>query len=116
MAIQDELLDIEKTLWAGGVADYRRALDSDCLVAFDRMAGVSSRDQIAATVEDSHRWHDLEIKVDGLLQPTDDVAILTYHASAVRDEQPYEALVSSGYVRRDGGWKMMFHQQTPLTN
>lgn len=114
MGLQDELLDIEKTLWAGGVADYRRALDGDCLVAFEQMAGVSSRDEIAATVEDGQRWHDLEIKVDGLLQPTGDVAILTYHATAKRDGSPYKALVSSGYVRRDGGWKMMFHQQTPV--
>jgi hypothetical protein len=22
--------------------------------------------------------------------------------------------VSSGYVKRDGDWRMMFHQQTPL--
>jgi hypothetical protein len=48
------------------------------------------------------------------LQPTDDVALLTYHASAEAKGEPYEARVSSGYVRRNGGWKMMFHQQTPL--
>ena len=28
--------------------------------------------------------------------------------------EAYAALVSTGYVRRDDGWKMMFHQQTPL--
>ena len=26
----------------------------------------------------------------------------------------YLVLVSSGYARREGGWKMAFHQQTPL--
>ena len=25
----------------------------------------------------------------------------------------YSALVSSAYVRRDGGWRLAFHQQTP---
>jgi hypothetical protein len=33
----------------------------------------------------------------------------------VRPEgERYRALVSSGYVKRNGSWKMMFHQQTPL--
>lgn len=44
-----------------------------------------------------------------------------YHrARAVRgegeDEERYHARVSSGYVDRDGQWKMAFHQQTPLSD
>jgi hypothetical protein len=43
--------------------------------------------------------------------------LLTYRASAVRGNgEPYEARVSSGYVRRNGGWKLMFHAQMPLGN
>jgi hypothetical protein len=46
----------------------------------------------------------------------DDIALLTYRASAVRgQDEPYAARVSSGYVKRGADWKMMFHQQTPLT-
>lgn len=30
------------------------------------------------------------------------------------EEEHYHALVSSGYVRREAGWKLMFHHQTPL--
>jgi hypothetical protein len=32
---------------------------------------------------------------------------------ARRDEQEYSALMSSTYVRREDGWKLVFHQQTP---
>jgi hypothetical protein len=114
MNLQDDLLTMERKLWSGGQAAYRGTLDDDCLIAFTEMAGVSSRDSIAAQA-DANRWQGLDIEVEGFLQPTDDVALLTYHATAVRDEdEPYEARVSSGYVRRDGDWKMMFHQQTPL--
>lgn len=78
------------------------------------MAGVSSRESIAEQA-DANRWQGLDIEVEGFLQPTDDVALLTYRASAVRGKNaPYDARVSSGYVRRGGNWKMMFHQQTPL--
>ena len=49
------------------------------------------------------------------MQPTDDVAIITYRAAAEREgSEQYRARVSSGYVKRDGAWRMVFHQQTPL--
>ena len=52
-----------------------------------------------------------------LAGPGDEVAILTYEASAERaDGEPHHALVSTGYVKRDDGWKMMFHSQTPLND
>lgn len=113
MNVRDDLLAMERKLWLGGRAEYRGALDDDCLLAFTTMAGVSSRDEVADQV-DGNRWRDLDIDVEGFLQPTDDVALVTYRASAVRGDEPYEARVSSGYVRRDGAWKLMFHQQTPL--
>jgi hypothetical protein len=114
MELRDDLVAMEKKLWSGGQSEYRNTLDSDCLVAFTEMAGISSRDEIASQAN-ARRWSDVDIDVDGLLRPTDDVAILTYHVHALREKNiPYDAVVSSGYVRRDGTWKMMFHQQTPL--
>ena len=70
---------------------------------------------IAATVKEGNRWKKLDIEEKGFLQPSDDVAILTYEAKAMRGiGEPYAAIVSTGYVKRDNGWKMMFHAQTPL--
>ncbi len=114
MKLQDDLLAKEQKLWSGGKPEYRDTLDDDCLLAFTEMSGVSDRDAIASQA-DSSRWHDLDLEIEGFIQPTDDVAILTYHVNALRNrDEPYEARVSSGYVKRDGGWKLMFHQQTPL--
>lgn len=117
MTVEDELLRIERALWTGGAKPYRRHLGDECLVAFTEMAGVSSRERIAGSVEGGERWRDLEVDLRGLLRPTEDVAILTYEASARRGEdERYRALVSSAYARRDGAWKMVFHQQTPLAD
>jgi hypothetical protein len=118
MNLQKDLLAKEETLWSGGAPEYRRTLDGDCLVAFTEMAGVQPRDKIADMAGKGDRWHDVDIEMEGFLQPTDDVTILTYRVSAVRGKagEPYNARVSSGYVKRDGDWRMMFHQQTPLTN
>jgi hypothetical protein len=116
MSLQRELLRKEEKLWSGGPSEYRNALDGDCLVAFTELAGVQQRDKIAKMAGQGQRWHDVDIEVDGFLQPTDDVTILTYRVHAVRGNEPYDARVSSGYVNRDGDWRMMFHQQTPLTS
>lgn len=115
MNVQAHLLELDRKLWSGGADVYREILDDDCLVAFTKMAGVSDRESVAGTVESSGRWRNLALDVEGMLRPTDDVAILTYRAAATRgNHEHYRALVSSGYVRRNGEWKLMFHQQTPL--
>lgn len=117
MPVQDDLLATERALWSGGPEAYHEHLDDRCLVAFTRMAGVAARADVAATVGEGDRWRDLEIDVEGLIQPSDRVVLLTYRARAVRgDDEVYRALVSSGYVERDGSWRLMFHQQTPLTD
>ena len=44
-----------------------------------------------------------------------DVVIISYKADVTRaDGEPYTALVSSAYVRRDAGWKLVFHQHSPV--
>ncbi len=117
MDLENELLAIENELWSGGAESYLRNLDEDCLVAFTEMAGVPTREEVAASVQGGPRWREVEIEVEGLLRPTPEVAVLAYRASATRGEdERYRALVSSGYVRRDGVWKLMFHQQTPLAS
>lgn len=115
MDLKEELMAIEEELWTGGREDYRHRLDADCLVAFASTAGVSTREAVADAVGEGDRWRDLAVVPEGLIQPTEDVALLTYRAAAVRGKsERYRALVSSGYVRRNGAWKLMFHQQTPL--
>ncbi len=115
MTLEDELLENERDLWTGGAAAYRRLVDDECLVAFAPMAGVRSREEVADSVGSGPRWRELEMEVVGVLRPTDDVAVVSYRGSAVRGEdERYHALVCSGYVRRGEGWKLAFHQQTPL--
>ena len=66
-------------------------------------------------IRDGDRWRDLSMDVKGFLEPAPGVAIFTYQVRATRKTgEPYAAVVSSGYVKRNGAWKMAFHQQTPL--
>jgi hypothetical protein len=85
MALQDELISIEKELWTGGEENYLENLDADCLVAFAKMAGVQRREPVAKSVK-GDRWRDLEMEVEGMLAPSEDIAFLTYRARALRGE------------------------------
>lgn len=117
MASEKELLEIEKGFWTLGEAYYKANADKECLVAFPGMAKAMSNADLAATAQDPDRWRDLKMDVKGMVEPGSDVVMLTYEAHATRGNgEPYAALVSTGYVHRANGWKMMFHSQTPLKN
>jgi hypothetical protein len=108
------LLAIEEALWIGGPDVYRRHVDETCLTVFPSMAAVYPREEIAVMAKD-RRWRNVALDVKGMVEPEPGMAILTYQARATRENgEPYEALVSSGYVARGDGWKLVFHQQTEI--
>lgn len=115
MANKQELLDIEKGFWTGDSAYYEANADVECLVAFPQMAKAMTNAELAGTAGKPNRWRDLDIKLKGMVEPGSDIIMLTYEARATRENgESYAALVSTGYVHRADGWKMMFHAQTPL--
>ncbi|MER8506615.1 hypothetical protein [Mesorhizobium sp. M0199] len=115
MANKSELLDIEKGFWTGDADYFKANADTECLVAFPQMARVMSNADLAKTATEPNRWRDLDIDLKGIIEPGSDIVMLTYEARATRQNgEAYAALVSTGYVHRVNGWKMMFHAQTPL--
>jgi len=114
MALEQDLLAIDRNFWTGGPEAYLTHCDNQCLVVFSEMAKVMSKEDIAKTAE-AGRWGDIQLAPKGFMQLSEQSAIVSYECSARRkDGQPYRALISSGYVRRPDGWKMAFHQQTPV--
>ena len=112
--VQQEILAIERQFWSGDEVFFRAHTDERCLVAFPSMSGVMTREDMAATARNPNRWRDLDIRLKGIVQPSDDVVAMTYEATATRENgDPYRALVSSGYINRADGWKLMFHAHAP---
>lgn len=113
--LEHDLIALERKFWSGDAEFYRRHLDEKCLTVFKGLAGVFSREDIAVQAKDGHRWNELRINEKGFVQPAEDFAIISYEMSGEREDgEAHRALASSGYVRRYGDWKMIFHQQTPL--
>lgn len=117
--LTDELFAIEDGFWTRDQEHFLEHLDEECLLAFPQMSemhGVKSREAIAATAATNEgRWRDLKVGTRHLHQPADGIAIISYRADVTRaDGEPYSALVSSVYAKRPDGWKLTFHQHSPV--
>lgn len=118
MPLETTLFEIETGFWLEGAGYFRRHLDPRCLLVFPQsgeMHGIFDREAVAATATGDNRWRRLKMTDRHLLQPTADVALISYRADVLRaDGTPYAALVTSGYVQRPEGWKLASHQHAPL--
>ncbi|HWE15824.1 MAG TPA: hypothetical protein VG758_01380 [Hyphomicrobiaceae bacterium] len=118
MRLEDELFRIEEGFWLAGEEHFMEHVDASCLLAFPQagpMHGLFSRERIAQSATPPNRWRNLRIADRHMLQPTNEVAVISYRADVLRQNgQPYAAFVSSAYVRRTDGWKLTFHQHSPV--
>jgi hypothetical protein len=115
--LRDELVALEREGWealaSGRGGDYyREHLAADALMAFS--FGVMSRDAAIEAMESAPPWSEFEIEDAQVVALTADSGVVVYRATARRaGQEPYRATISSTFVRRDGAWKLAFHQQTP---
>lgn len=114
MPLEQELMDLEMKFWTDGPDAYLRHADRQCLVVFRERAGLMTKEEIARSAERG-RWSDVRSRPKGLVMLSDDSAVISYECTATRkDGAHHRARVSSGYRNGSDGWKLAFHQQTPL--
>jgi hypothetical protein len=117
-ALEDKLFAIEEGFWLKGEDYFLEHVDERCLLAFPQMRemhGVHSREAVAATAKHPNRWSDVEISDRQLLRPADEVVLISYRVDGRQgDGKPYAALIGSAYAKRGDGWKLAFHQHSPL--
>ena len=116
----DELIALEHEGWqalsAGpdaATAFYDRVLDHDVAMLLPGGIRLTDRAEILKSIG-GLPWASYELEDPQVVQLTPDSAIVVYGAVAQREGTArYSALISSAYVRRDDGWKLALHQQTP---
>jgi hypothetical protein len=113
--LKQTLTALERELADGDGDTYRRLLVDDAVVV---VPGASlTKEQTAEAMDASPGWDAIDLADERVIRLADDVALLTYRFSGHRgDDFAYTALMGSVYVRGGDGWKMAFHQQTPLTS
>lgn len=120
MDASDELIELEERGWialsSGGQAAaefYQAMLDAEVVMLLPGGTRLTDR-SLTIDVMSGAPWSDFRLEVPQVLWPTAETGVITYGVTAHRDGQPeYSALVSTLYVRREDGWKVSFHQQTP---
>lgn len=115
--LREWLLALEESFWYGDGAFYQQHLAADALMVFGDPVGVLDRETTVRSIADSPRWQQVQLEDVRLAALGADAVVLTYRATARRneDEPEYRARASSAYVHRGGEWLLAFHQQTPAT-
>jgi hypothetical protein len=119
MELEEQLIDIERKLWTNDAVFYKNNLIDESLLVFPE-TGVITRavavDAILTEIAEGRRWAEVQFDEVRSLRLADDAALLTYRVAArwEHEESRNSALASSVYVKRDGVWKLAFHQQTPI--
>lgn len=117
----DEVLDLERRGWEALSADpetargfYADVLADDVVMLLPGGLRIDGRDDCLDAMSGAP-WDAHELRDEVVLPLGDGAATVTYRVRARRgDQDPYEALVGSTFVRAPGGWKLAVHQQTPI--
>lgn len=116
-SVATEIEALERSGWealrtGGGAQFYEGLMAEDGLMVFPGL--VMGRTQALDAIANAPPWAAFELAGVHVIEATPDSAIVTYQANAQRTGEPeYRALMSSAYVRRQGRWRLVLHQQTP---
>jgi hypothetical protein len=113
---RNTLLRMEREFWLGDAVFYRANLAMKSMMIFPDPIGVMTRSQVLESLEKSPRWDHVTMEDVRTLELDNGSVILTYRAFATRGKQQfsYSVLAGSLYVREENGWKLAFHQHTPI--
>jgi len=114
MSLESELLEIEEAFWqsSGDTKFWVEHFNDDGVIALPM--GLMGKETVVKSQQRAKPWDDFSIKDAHVVDLGDDVASISYRATARREsESEYSAMVTSVYARRNGDWQLMVHQQTP---
>jgi hypothetical protein len=108
------LWDMEERFWTGGADSARRMTARGAVFVFPYPAGILQGDAIWREKDVAQRWRSVEMS-ERYVAREGQIAVLAYRVSAERAGEPVrEALCTSTYLRDDGTWLRLTHQQTPV--
>lgn len=118
MVIQDELLELERAGWdslcqSRGDEFYGNVMTDDALMVLAN-GMVMDRSMVVQALAEAPAWADYEIDDPRMITVGNEAYALVYTGTGRRDgDEDFVGIMTSVYVRQDGGWKLAFYQQTP---
>ena len=120
MSVRDDLIELERESWRALSTDgdtaaghYEALLADEVLMLLPGGLVIDDRRKVVDSMRGAH-WDSFEITDERVLELDDRTAVVAYRATARRADHDYDALFNSTYVRDDGTWRLVLHQQTPI--
>jgi hypothetical protein len=112
-----ELTEIERTLWTNDAEIYRRTFLPDTVIIFPEIGRIDLEFALNGLREENaagQRWAEAAFAGIRAVTVVPDVALLHYEATARWNykEDAEKVLCATLYVKRAGAWRVAFHQQT----
>ncbi len=112
---EDDLWSLEERFWTEGAESARHMTAKDAVFVFPYPAGILQGGSLWQESVVAQRWRSV-LMTERYFKRENDVAVLAYRVSAEREDTPiYEALCTSSYLKDDGKWLRIVHQQTPAS-
>ena len=109
------LWDMEERGWTGGAQAARAMTSKEAVFVFPFPVGILRGETVWQAPEVAQRWRSV-VMGERSFSRKGSIAVLAYEVSAEREDTPiFEALCSSTYLKDDGAWLRLSHQQTPMT-
>ena len=119
MSDADDVVELERAGWTAlatgpeaAAAHYARVLADSVVMLLPGGTVLTDRAQVVASMG-GPAWDRFDLEELHVLEPAPGTALVHYGGRAARGDHEYSALFGSLYVRRDDGWRMVAHQQTP---
>lgn len=113
-----DIIATERRLWGNDPTFYADTFAPDAVLIFHE-TGPLARDVAVAAIReengDGRAWAEVEFVAPVVQEIAPNVLLLTYESIARWNYEPVaqRSFCSSLYVRRDGRWRVLLHQQTP---
>jgi hypothetical protein len=113
MSLAQTLFALERELAHGDGDTYQRLLTDGAVVVVPGMT--MDKAQTVDAMNASPGWDAVGFAEERVTELNAEAALLTYRFLGRRgDDLDYKALMGSVYVMSGQGWRLAFHQQTPL--
>ena len=119
MSFADTIEQLEFALWEalksvpGAAAFYSESLTEDSRMAVP--FGILDRDQVISSLGKYPVIVDPGLRDTHVIKLSEDSGLIVYRVTLNRQGmEPIEGAVSTVYVRREGRWRIAFHQLTQL--
>ena len=107
---------LEERLWLEGAHLYGTLLSPECVMAFPAPIGIMKGAAITRSLQGAPRWSSVKMTELTIGRPDEETIVLAYRAEGQREgANAYVAFCTSGYRFDNGCWKLVHHQQTPVS-